>query len=272
VTLDELDAFTSEATAEWNRIARDNWIYTVTLFALFHTPEGDLLSLAGTGTLVAYGDAHYILTAAHVWHEVLKKADKVGITLREVYDHSCLMETQTLVALGLPKPSAWTEWGPDLIFLRIPAIRVGEINAFRVFYNLAMQGVTVPSGEYTEAHLLIGTPKALGTYRQNHASVQVTPFWVSIPVPHEHDGLDFLDVHARLPPPSTVDSFGGVSGGGLWKVKVYSDPATGKLESVAALEGVAFYAFDIHGGAGMVRCHGLESVCAALSGLSQGQT
>ncbi len=98
MTLDELDASTPEATAEWNRIARDNWIYTVTLFALSHTPEGDLLSLAGTGTLVAYGDAHYILTAAHVWHEVLKKADKVGITLREVHDHTCLMETQTLVA------------------------------------------------------------------------------------------------------------------------------------------------------------------------------
>jgi hypothetical protein len=94
VTLDELDATTPEATAEWNRIARDNWIYTVTLFALSHTPEGDLLSLAGTGTLVAYGDAHYNLTAAHVWHEVLKKADKVGITLREVHDHTCLMETK----------------------------------------------------------------------------------------------------------------------------------------------------------------------------------
>ena len=271
MTLDELDASTPEvATAEWNRIARDNWIYTVTLFALSHTPEGDLLSLAGTGTLVSYGDAHYILTAAHVWYEVLKKADKVGITLREVYDHTCLMETQTLVASGLPKPNDWTEWGPDLIFLRIPAIRVGEINAFRVFYNLSMQGTPVPGGECTEAHLLIGTPKALGTFdRQNHASVQVTPFWVSIPVTHKHDELDFLDIHARLPPPSTVDSFGGVSGGGLWKVRVYSDSATGKLESIATLEGVAFYAFDVQDGAGMVRCHGLESVSAAMAGLSK---
>lgn len=270
MTLDELDAKTPEATVEWNRIARDNWIYTVTLFALSHTPEGDLLSLGGTGTLVSYGDAHYILTAAHVWHEVLKKADKVGITLREVYDHTCLMEPQTLVVSELPKPSGWTEWGPDLMFLRIPATRVGEINAFRVFYNLAMQGTPEHGGECTEAHLLIGTPKALGTFdRPNHASVQVTPFWVSVPVAHTHAGLDFLDVHARLPPPSTVDSFGGVSGGGLWKVRVYSDLATGKLESTATLEGVAFYAFDVQGGAGMVRCHGLESVSVAMSRLNQ---
>jgi hypothetical protein len=55
-------------------------------------------------------------------------------------------------------------------------------------------------------------------------------------------------------------------------VKVFSDPATGKLESVATLDGLAFYAFDVQGGAGMLRCHGLESVSAAMSDLSQGQT
>jgi hypothetical protein len=159
-----------------------------------------------------------------------------------------------------------------LIFLRIPAIRVGEINAFRVFYNPSIQGIQVLGGECTEAHLLTGTPKALGIFdRQNHASVQVTPFWVSIPVAHKHDELDFLDIHARLPPPSTVDSFGGGSGGGLWKVRVYSDSATGKLESIATLEGVAFNAFDVKDGAGMVRCHGLESVNVAMAGLSQSQ-
>jgi hypothetical protein len=55
-------------------------------------------------------------------------------------------------------------------------------------------------------------------------------------------------------------------------VEVSSDPATRKLESVATLKGVAFYAFDVRDGAGMVRCHGLESVSAAMSDLSQGQT
>ena len=67
-----------------------------------------------------------------------------------------------------------------------------------------------------------------------------------------------------------MDSFGGVSGGGLWKVRVYSDLATGKLESVATLEGVAFYAFGVKDGAGMVRCHRLESVSVATAGLGQG--
>ena len=272
VTLDELDANTPAATEQWNRIARDTWKYTVSLFALSASPIGDVLTLAGTGTLVFYEDAHYILTAAHVWHKVLKGADKVGITLRETYDHTCLIERENIIVSGLRRPSSWKEWGPDLIFLRIPDVRVGEIEAFRVFYRLGTQEKPVPGGEFTEARLLLGTPGALGTYRQNHASVQATPFWVAPPVRHDHDGFDYLDVQARLPPPSTVDSFGGVSGGGLWRVKVYSDPATGQLDSTAILEGVAFYAFDVQGGAGTVRCHGPKSIDAAVLTLGHGQT
>jgi hypothetical protein len=270
VTLDELDESTPAATEQWNRIARATWMHTVSLFALSASPIGDVLTLAGTGTLIFYKDAHYILTAAHVWHKVLKGADKVGITLRETYDHTCLIERENIAVSELQKPSSWTEWGPDLIFLRIPDVRVGEIEAFRVFYSLGTQEKPVPGGEYTEARLLLGTPGALGIYRQNHASVQMTPFWVAPPVRHDHDGFDYLDVQARLPPPSTVDSFGGVSGGGLWRVKVYSDPATGQLDSIAILEGVAFYAFNVQGGAGTVRCHGLKSIDAAVLTLGGG--
>jgi hypothetical protein len=260
VTLDELDAKSPEATKHWNKIARDNWMYTVSLFALSASPKGDVLELAGTGTLVAYQRAHYILTAAHVWHKVLEAADKVGITLRETHDHTCLFDRQTIVASGPAKMSSWTEWGPDLIFLRIPDVRVAEIEAFRVFYPLGAEEKTVPGAEYTEARLLLGTPGALGIYRQNHASVQLTPFWVSRPIRHEHEGFDYLDVYARLPPPSTVETFGGVSGGGLWRVKIYNNPETGELDSIAVLDGVAFYEFEVYGGAGTIRCHGRKSI------------
>jgi len=271
MTLDELDADTPESTAQWNRIARDNWMYTISLFALSASPMGDVLALAGTGTLIAYESGHYILTAAHVWHKVLKGADKVGITLRETYDHTCLLERQTIVVSGPPIRSSWTEWGPDLIFLRIPDVRVGEIEAFRVFYRLESKEKPVPGREYTEARLLLGTPGALGIYRQNHASVQMTPFWVTQPIRHDREEFDYLDVHARLPPPSTVESFGGVSGGGLWRVKVYSDPATGQLDSTAVLEGVAFYEFDVQRGTGTIRCHGRKSIDAAALSLGEGR-
>jgi hypothetical protein len=256
VTLDELDSSTPESTEQWNRIARDSSIHTVILFALFTPPAGDVLKLAGTGTLIAYKDAHYILTASHVWHHVLKRADKLGITLRENDDHTCLLETRTIVASGPPMPAPWNEWGPDIIFLRIPAARVGEIKAFRVFYSLPPEEKSAFRGEHTAARLLVGTPEALGRYTQNHASVQMMHFWVAPPTCHARNGFDYLDVAARLPPPSDVESFGGISGGGLWQVKIYSDPATEKIDSEAILEGVAFWAQDVSVGSGVVRCHG----------------
>ena len=265
MTLDELDSSTPASTEQWNQIARDSSIHTVTLFALSASSSGDVLKLAGTGTLIAYKDANYILTAAHVWHDVLEKADRLGITLREVYDHKCLMETETIIASGPDRPNAWNEWGPDVVFLRIPTVRVGEIKAFRAFYRLPSEEKSVLKGEHTKSHLLVGTPEALGTYKQNHASVQTMHLWVTPPIRYARNGFDYLDVEARLPPPSKVESLGGMSGGGLWKVKIYSDPVTGNIVSEAALDGVAFWERDVKDGSGVVRCHGPESIRSALT-------
>src|ERR1019366_9764793 len=68
------------------RIVRDLGSFTVSLFELSSSEDGDHLQLAGTGSLLTSGGSHYILTAAHVWHEVLKSADKIGITLEENID------------------------------------------------------------------------------------------------------------------------------------------------------------------------------------------
>ena len=98
------------------------------------------LQLAGSGTLVQVGDSLYVLTAAHVWEEVLKSASKIGTTLPEDLNHRFLMDIDPIVPVGAPKLPKWTEWGPDIIFLRIPPECVGAIKPFRVFYNLSFKG------------------------------------------------------------------------------------------------------------------------------------
>jgi hypothetical protein len=140
------------------------------------SPDGEVLTLAGTGTLVTDGKAHYVLTAAHVWHDVLKRAEKVGISLRADLYSQCLIERTSIVPSGPAIPNSWSEWGPDIIFLRIPEVRVGEINAFRGFYGLHCEEQSPYRGEHTQAYLVAGTPAALGTYTQNRASVQVMGF------------------------------------------------------------------------------------------------
>lgn len=85
------------------RIVRDIGTFTVALFGVFESKEGDRLQLGGTGTLVAVADSHYILTAAHVWEKVPRTARMVGITLRENADHRFLMEAKAIVPLGPPQ-------------------------------------------------------------------------------------------------------------------------------------------------------------------------
>ena len=268
MTLDELeaklDANTPEAQALWNTLARGAQMYSTPLFALSKTAQGDLLKLAGSGTLLAKGDTQYILTAAHVWHEMLKSADYVGVTLREVYDHTCLLETASIVPYGPERPASWGAWGPDLILLGIPAVRVGEIKAFKVFYEMDAGLSAMVTYDRNETYLLAGTPVVLGSYTQNHASVQLLGMWVGTPQLYTHEGWDYFDVKAALHPPSEANTFGGVSGGGLWRVQIYSAPETDRVESAVALEGVAFYELGTTKGEGIIRCHGIQSIREAL--------
>lgn len=271
MTLDEidqaLDSKTPAALLIWEKIGRDSSMYTTALFAVSTSPNGDILELAGTGTLVAVGDSHYILTARHVWEEVLRPANKIGISLRENLNHKCLMDTDSIVPFGPPKPAKWNEWGPDIVFLRIPPIRVLEIEAFRVFYRLRAEEKPLPAKECIEAGLLIGTPHALGKFTQNHASVEIHGFWSKKQSVFNASDFEYIDLDVELPQPSTAKSFGGVSGGGVWRVFIYSNPSTGEIDSDAVLQGIAFYEFNVQKGQGTIRCHGLRSILPVISSL-----
>lgn len=253
------------AMAHWDQIIRDTGMYTTALFAISGSPNGDILQLAGTGTLVVVEETHYILTAAHVWREYLKDSDSIGISLREKHTHKCLVETHALVLGNHIMTGGWNEWGPDLVFLKLPEVKVPEIEAFRVFYRLPDKEVQIPIQGCLETDILMGVPYALGSFEQNHASVAIVGFTVNNLVQLSHDGVDYIDADVSLTPlTTTAKSFGGVSGGGLWRVRIFTNPTSGKIDSIAFLEGVAFYELDVVNGRGLVRCHTLASVVAAM--------
>jgi hypothetical protein len=263
----KLDAKGPERQALWNTFARDVLMYSTPLFAVTKTPNGDMLTLAGSGTFLANGTAHYILTAAHVWHEILKHANYIGIMLREIHDHKCLLEVTSINAYEPEHPRAWNEWGPDIILLRIPAIRVGEIKAFKVFYEMEAGRRSLVTRNGNETYLLVGTPSALGSYTRTHASVQVLGMWVGLPGSFMNGEWDYFDVKAKLFPHSDANTFGGVSGGGLWRVQIYCVPDSDQIDSTIALEGLPFYELGTTKGEGTIRCHGLKSIMKALTAL-----
>src|SRR5690349_4575730 len=114
-----------------SRIVRNLGSCTVALFGVSVSAEGEQLLLAGTGTLIERNGLHYILTAAHVWEEVLESSSKVGITLAEGIDHRHLFDTRAVLPEKTLKEKMWGEWGPDITLLRIPIEHVGGIKAFK---------------------------------------------------------------------------------------------------------------------------------------------
>jgi Trypsin len=245
------------------RIVRDLGGSTVALFGVVDSNGGDLLKLAGTGSLVVVSDSHGILTAAHVWDDALKSAAKVGITLTDNINHKCLIDVQAIVPTIIrPGSSGWNEWGPDMAFLRIPSEFVGGIKAFQVFENLAKPPKTL-NVESLERWVAMGTPKELGTFTKTHAEVQISGDFVD-PRFHfrgEHDYYDFQVDTTRAGMPK---SFGGFSGGGLWRVLVHRSPVTGKLDWAQRLKGVMFWQSPVVKGKRLVRCHGPRSLLALV--------
>ena len=161
----------------------------------------------------SYRMFYYILTAAHVWEEVLKSAAKLGITLIENVDHRCLIDIAAIVPTMLKPDSGWNERGPDLALLRVPSEYVGGIKVFQVFEHLEVP--PKPSGvNCLEYWMMIGTPQELGTFTPNHAQVQINGTQVELGY-QQHDKHDYYDSMMAI---GVQKSFGGMSGGGLWRI------------------------------------------------------
>ena len=266
-TLSQLEAEIRDSDAVRLNIVRDIGSFTIALFAMSDSPER--LELAGTGTLYRFQGSHFILTAAHVWYEVLRTAQRVGITLDENIDHSFFIDVAAIVPSGPPRPQEWNEWGPDVIFLRVPDQHLGTINAYRLFYDPTIDGARPNNADGVEALVLMGTPAALGEFRRVHANITINGAFVGLDPPnHVREGFDYLDLDMDIAELGAVRNFGGVSGGGLWSVLARWSPS-GAMEWARTLVGVAFYQLRIENGHRTVRCHGIQSIEAAKAYIQQ---
>lgn len=252
----------TEPSEEWKAVIRDLSRSAVVIVAVTKSSNDVRLEQAGTGTLVIFNGGHFILTAAHVWEEVLRRADKIGITIRTGRElpNEFLMDVATITAHALPKTGGWNEWGPDMILLRIPPYYVGTIQAFRSFYSLTGHRPTLTDTDHIEIWMLCGAPQVLGEFAKTKAHLHARTFQVIKIASHNRDGFDYSDVLAHWSSSQIPPNFGGVSGGGLWKVLVFAEPSTEKLDWIASLEGVAFFHVGTDGDHGVLRCHGPKSI------------
>jgi hypothetical protein len=271
MTLEEmeakLDAKDEEASKLWMSMARDALVYSTPLFSLRKTDQGELLDFAGSGTFVREGERYFILTARHVWENMLKDGDALGVALREVHDHRHFIETKAITPYGPKAPNEWNDLGPDIAALEIPLSAVGTIKAMRGFYEMDGGLKAMVNSSRNEAYLLMGTPGVLGAYTPQHASVQIYGMWDGTISPFTEGEWDYFDFKGALPEGTAGNTFGGVSGGGLWRVQIYPHPDRDEIASTVVLEGVAFYQLGTTSGKGIIRCHGVSSVRKVLGSL-----
>jgi hypothetical protein len=253
-----------------DRIVRDVGPFTVGLLLISQTAQGERLDLWGTGTLVWFAGVHYILTAAHVWEKLCEGAGpaSVGLTLRENLTHRYLIDRDAIVATGPPKPAQWNEWGPDIVFLRVPPQHVGGIEVYRAFWNLARKQ-TFSHVICIDLRVLMGAPYELGEFTQVHAEFEINGMfskpdierYSSMQAPEAiRRDYDYVDLDMDLALLGVPQTFGGVSGGGLWRVLVYWSDTKNEIDWAMDIEGVAFHESDLVNGHRTVRCHGPQSI------------
>lgn len=214
---------------------------------------------AGSGTLVTHKGVHYLLTARHVWSEVLEGGEFIGVNIAP-RGRGDFFRIPTLTVIETNTgPCSSVEWGPDLVLLRIHDHEAAAIEARprRIFYNLdASRDECLRESDDEAMWCLIGGPGELVHVGQTEGDAEGRAYWSEMmPEAHERDGFDYLDFDLKqkdtLIPPS---SYAGMSGSGLWEVR------KGALDS-PLLVGVAFCQSADRS---YVRCHGPKSVYERL--------
>ena len=278
-TIDEIvQALNDDASGLRQQIVRDIGLFTTGLLRVSQPRGQERLDLIGTGTLVSFAGEHYILTASHVWRKLLEtdRPTSIGVTLRENIDHVCLIDRDAIVAAGPSKPDRWNEWGPDLIFLRVPPEHVGTIQVHRVFLNLMRRRILRVNAMCVELRVLMGTPHELAECTDRHADLQISGMF-STPEADRFSSLqapesirrdfDYIDLDMEVGLAGVPRRFGGVSGGGLWRVLVYWSEVANEIAWAKEIEGVAFHESDLVNGHRIVRCHGPQSIGTAVRSL-----
>lgn len=223
---------------------------------------------AGSGTLVTVGAVAGILTAAHV---IGNLPDRGEMGLVRFPGKPRLLQKQTIdmevakkliIARGSDGPT-----GPDLGFLRLPAVNAENLRATNSFLNIGVRHGVELSAHKGSAHIdavagvVSAWTKDLPPPRPATRMMSFELLYCGGTVTAKYQPSDFdlctfqPNFEPDIKPPAT---YGGVSGGGLWRTYFVPDGSNQVIEN--RLVGLAFYEFANSEGAMNIVCHGPRSI------------
>lgn len=239
----------------------------VGLIEVLPAPDGEDARLLGSATLVTIKGRRGLLTAAHVLN-VIPRTRPLGIVrFSSPNTQRLLVQFEHALRVAMGRTNEGPQ-GPDLGFIELPSEAIASLEARgNIFFNMDLRRDDVIAGRYeTKPHLscIVGaiaewTMESLGpsTRTKNIGAYNLLG---KVGMPRMHGGLDLVDFEPvyteRDEPPS---SFGGVSGGGLWRVMgVLENGSFDPVEKV--LLGVVFYQSAVVEGKRTLICHGPRSL------------
>ena len=244
--------------------------YSVALLRIVIDQNYEKFSLIGSGTLVIVNGRFSILTAEHVLSEI-EGSEYLGLlTSYRGNPHRYKFETNQLAFHRIAKGENDSD-GPDIGLITLPNEIIGRLKAEKSFFNIDRrrdrfnQGfIPVDRGFW----FTLGFP---GVFEFNiepdRGFSEVKGYYglcgiSGIRKEYENDGYDYLEMsieyeshNEKLP-----DSFGGVSGGGIWQVPL-SRNNQGRLEpDEYILSGVMFYQTQLQENQRFLRGHGRKVI------------
>jgi hypothetical protein len=242
--------------------------YSTGLIKVTNTPSGkEVPLLIGSGTFVLISNTYGILTAAHVI-DLLEGLYSLGLILSE-YEHKYTINSEYLEVIRVAKGKVDSD-GPDIDFIVLPSSELGTIKAKKSFHNLDIKRDRMlynPPELDNGFWAFYGVPDIKTIDKPPAKGFELIKgyntycYFGGIKNIYMVGGFDYCNFEVRYDSISNIpDTFGGVSGGGLWQIPLRKS-AEQTIEPIEyILSGVVFYETERTGLYRSVKCHGRKSI------------
>ena len=239
---------------------------------VFYSPieDSSFFRILGSGTFVSSNGKMIILTASHVLDELEKQA-AIGISIGNSANYF-RMETNLLQFRRL-KEESYSEKGPDIGIVKLTNTFAQNILAKnKAFYNLDRHLENDPVDKYPSSvgiWAIVGFPdERKKEFMEDGMGVLNAIGQINLTLHPSIDIKGTTDLMTfQLPghkDPKGIESYGGISGGGIWHIIVIEQEGKIEIEKVI-LKGVVFFQKEDRGGLRSIVGHGPNSTYSFIN-------
>ena len=231
------------------RVWRALWTYSTSILG-----DGDPPDYRGSATFVSVCGKSCFLTASHVWKRMAR--DQVVGFGTEAERSPLWLRTVTLRPEVVTEPLV-AEWGPDIAVVSFHAHDANRLLLEKAFYSIERPRAVPDDARASIVWAMTGASGEFSEITLDEARLRNHTLIVTKPTAVVHDGIDYLDMpYGDTPPQNIPDSWGGLSGAGLWLCHLVPGSNETELDVLPILCGVAFYQRVESQKRGAIRCHG----------------